>query len=310
MSLTRITGLLTLCLLLAGCVVTQQDLQMQRDLMEMKRRLGDAERSLQELQDDRSGGVRARVDTLARNQADFQAALDGIRVDLQSIQGSSGDQARANDDLRQELTLLRDELRLQLADYDARLARLEGAAPAAAAATDAGVASAEPPAASAAPTVVQAPSSAPAAAISAAPTPFAESAPGLYEQALKTIREERDFAAGREQMETFLKRYPKHELAVNAAYWIGESYYAEKRFDLAILKFEEVIETYDDHPKVAAAMYKQALAFEATGDKATTQLLLQRVIELFPLSEEAGKAKQKLLEQASPGESAAVPKKG
>ena len=121
-----------------------------------------------------------------------------------------------------------------------------------------------------------------------------ESAPALYERALKTIREERDFAVGRDLMETFLKRYPNDGLAVNAAYWIGETYYAEKAYEQSILKFEEVIETYGEHPKVASAMLKQALAFEASGDKATGDLLLQKVIERFPLSGEAEKAKQAL----------------
>ena len=88
----RFLSLLLACLLLSSCVVTEQDLQMQRDLLEMKRRLGEAERALKELQDDTSGGVRAHVETLARNQADFQAELDGVRVDLQSMQGRTGDQ--------------------------------------------------------------------------------------------------------------------------------------------------------------------------------------------------------------------------
>jgi tol-pal system protein YbgF len=95
-------------------------------------------------------------------------------------------------------------------------------------------------------------------------------------------------------MEAFLKRYPEHDLAVNAAYWIGETYYAEKNYEQAILQFEEIIQKYGDHPKVASAMLKQALAFESTGDQATARLLLQRVIERYPLSDEAGKAKQKL----------------
>ncbi|MBW2511758.1 MAG: tol-pal system protein YbgF, partial [Deltaproteobacteria bacterium] len=97
-----------------------------------------------------------------------------------------------------------------------------------------------------------------------------------------------------ELMEAFLKRYPEHDLAVNDAYWIGETYYAEKNYEQAILQFEEIIQKYGDHPKVASAMLKQALAFESTGDQATAKLLLQRVIERYPLSDEAGKAKQKL----------------
>jgi len=273
----RSLAILVAGLFLSSCVVTQQDLQMQRDLLEMKRRLSEAERAVKELQDDTSGGVRAHVETLAGNQADFQAELDGLRVDLQSMQGRTGDQERINDELRQDLTLLRDELSLQVADHEQRLAKL-----------DAGMA-----AASAAPPAVS-PSPTPAVAPPVATTPAGESAPELYDRALKKIREEQDFNAGRELMEAFLKRYPEHDLAVNAAYWIGETYYAEKNYEQAILQFEEIIQKYGDHPKVASAMLKQALAFESTGDQATAKLLLQRVIERYPLSDEAGKAKQKL----------------
>ena len=269
----RCLVLLLASLLLSSCVVTQQDLQMQRDLLEMKRRLGEAERAVKALQDDTSGGVRAHVDTLAKNQADFQAELDGVRVDLQSMQGRTSDQGRINDEMRQDLALLRDELNLQVADHEQRLAKLETGA-AAAPAADAPAESRANPA-----TVV---------------TPAGESAPELYDRALKKIREEQQFASGRELMESFLARYPQHDLAVNAAYWVGETYYAEKNYEKAILQFEDIVQKYGDHPKVASAMLKQALAFEATGDKATARLLLQRVSERFPLSDEAGKAKQKL----------------
>ena len=95
-------------------------------------------------------------------------------------------------------------------------------------------------------------------------------------------------------METFLKRYPGDDLAVNASYWIGETYYAEKAYEKAILQFEELIQKYGEQPKVASAMLKQAMAFESSGDKATGRLLLQRVIERFPLSDEAKKAKKML----------------
>ncbi|MGD9344077.1 MAG: tol-pal system protein YbgF [Desulfuromonadales bacterium] len=277
----RCLAILIAGLLLSSCVVTQQDLQMQRDLLELKRRLGEAERAVKELQDDTAGGVRAHVETLAANQADFQAELDGVRVDLQSIQGRTGDQERINDELRQDLSLLRDELSLQVADHEQRLAKLEAGGGAALPAT------AEP---LPTPQVTQ-----PAAPVaSTVLTPSGESAPELYDRALKMIRESQDFSAGRELMETFLKRYPDHDLAVNAAYWIGETYYAEKNYEQAILQFEEIIQKYGDHPKVASAMLKQALAFESSGDKATARLLLQRVVERFPLSDEAGKAKQKL----------------
>ena len=191
---------------------------------------------------------------------------------------TTGDQERINDELRQDLSLLRDELSLQVADHEQRLAKLEAGGGAALPAT------AEP---LPTPQVTQ-------PAVATVLVPSGESAPELYDRALKMIRETQDFSAGRELMEMFLKRYPDHDLAVNAAYWIGETYYAEKNYEQAILQFEEIIQKYGDHPKVASAMLKQALAFESSGDNATARLLLQRVVERFPLSDEAGKAKQKL----------------
>lgn len=279
----RFLGILLSVFLLSGCLVTEQDLQTQRDLMEMKRRLGDSERTLKEMQADSTGGVRAHVDTLARNQADFQAELDGVRVDLQSMQGRTGDQERINEDLRQDLTLLRDELNLQVTDHEKRLAQLESKA-----------AHAEPSAFASSPAVATAPNAPVSGAAVVQQTPSGESAPELYKRALEKIRDERDFAAGRELMETFLNRYPQDALAVNAAYWVGETYYAEKSYEKAILQFEEIIQKYGEHPKVASAMLKQAMAFEASGDNATGRLLLQRVIERFPLSVEADKAREEL----------------
>ena len=282
MSHVRFLIFLLTGLLLSGCMVTQQDLQMQRDLLEMKRRLGDAERTVKELKDDTSGGVRAHVETLARNQADFQAELDGVRVDLQSIQGRTGDQERTIDNLRQDQAMLRDEFSLQISDHEQRLAKLESGVKMETSTTAASSPVPFSPASN-----VSSP-----AGTAVASTPAGQSALALYEQALKKIREEQDFTAGRELMETFLKRYPGDELAVNAAYWVGETYYAQKAYEKAILRFEDVIQKYGEHPKVASAMLKQALAFEASGDKATGRLLLQSVIERFPLSDEANKAKQ------------------
>lgn len=272
MHLIRIVGIVLLALSVSGCM-TEQDLMTQRKLMELQRRVDDSNRTLQTLNDDQSGSVRGRLDTLARNQADFQAGLDGLRVDVQSMQGRFDDLDGARNDLRQELVLLRDELSLQIADLEQRIARLERS---------------EAPAAAVVP---------PAPA--AARTPAAESAAGLYEQALKVLREEQQYAKGRDLMATFLKRYPEDPLAINAAYWIGEAYYAEKDYEKAILKFEDVIQQYGDHPKVAAALLKQGLAFDVLGDRASARLLLQRTMERFPVSEEAKRAGATLREWGS-----------
>lgn len=245
---------------LSGCV-TERDLQMQRDLLEMSRRLDGFERNLKTVQEETSGGVKARIDALTRGQADLQAGLDGVRVDVQGSQGRFDDLGRADAALRQDLTLMKDELGLQAADLGRRVAKLEQAQ-----------------------------------AEAQTPTPLAENADGLYERALQAIRDRQEFAAGRELMTTFLQRYPADSRAVNAAYWIGETHYAEKAFDKAVLQFEEVVQKFGDDPKVAAALYKQALAFDSLKDRTSAKVVMKKVVDRFPLSEEAKKAKEKLKE--------------
>lgn len=278
----RMFGIVLLALLLSGCMVTEQDLVTQRKLMELQRRVDDSERTLKNLTDDQSGSVRARLETLTRNQADFQAGLDSLRVDVQSMQGRSEDLDRGRDDLRQDLTMLRDELTLQIADLEQRIAQLEQAG----LPTEAVSQGVPPDQAGTGSALTAAATSAPAA----------ETPAGLYQAALKVLREDQQFDQGRDMMASFLKRYPEDPLAINAAYWIGEAYYAEKDYEKAILQFEDVIQQYGDHPKVAAALFKQAMAFDMLGDRASARLLLQRLTERFPLSEEAKKADSILLE--------------
>jgi tol-pal system protein YbgF len=250
--------IVVVALLGAGCV-SEEQLRLQREVLELTRRVDGMERSLRSVQEETAGGIKERMGTITRQQAELQAGIDSVRVDMQGAQGRFDDLGRADTRLRQDLTLLRDELGLQVADVGKRLTKLEEAA-------------AKPA------------------------TPVEESADALYERGLQTIRDQQEPAAGREVMSTFLKRYPADPRAVNAAYWIGETFYTEKAYDKAVLQFEEVVQKYGDDPKVAAALYKQALAFDAIKDRASARLVLKKLLERFPLAEEAKKGKEKLKE--------------
>jgi len=105
-----------------------------------------------------------------------------------------------------------------------------------------------------------------------------------------------DVATARDQFTKFLDQNPKHELAANANYWIGETYYSEKNYESAILSYQEVIKNFPGKEKVVAAMYKQAMAFNAIKDSKSARFVLKKLIEGFPKSEEAKKAKVMLKE--------------
>ncbi len=256
-------SILLLSAVLAACIPTQQQLAMERDMAVMKRRLADIERSTATMRQDRTGEVKERLDALGRSLADQQAALDALRVDLQAVNGKIEDQAHERAGMRDEFALARDDLALKITALEDRMAKLEAAR------------SAPPPA--------------PA-------SPAAESPDSQYEQGVALIQQKGEYAKGREQLQGFLNSNPKSPLAVNAMYWIGESYYGEKKYENAILQFQDVIQKYGDHPKVAAALLKQGYAFAVLGDKKNAKVILQRLIDTFPLSEEAKKANERLAE--------------
>ena len=106
--------------------------------------------------------------------------------------------------------------------------------------------------------------------------------------------EKRDYRLAIIRFKEFLKRHSKSNLADNAQYWIGESHYGLREFDQAIIEFDAVRRRYPQGEKVAAALLKQGYAFAELGERVNARLLLQEVIEKFPDSPEAGKAKLRL----------------
>lgn len=116
----------------------------------------------------------------------------------------------------------------------------------------------------------------------------------LYEESLAAVRKEKDYEKGLEGFSKFLSLYPKHELADNAQYWIGEIYYAKKEWEQAIVEFNKAIKQYPDGDKVPSALLKEAYAFEKLGSKAEAEVVFNMLIEKYPKSEEAGSAKAHL----------------
>ena len=114
-----------------------------------------------------------------------------------------------------------------------------------------------------------------------------------YDEAWKLL-ERKDLRAAITRFKDFIKKYPTSTYADNAQYWIGECYYALKEFDQAILEFDAVRRKYPKGDKVPAALLKQGFAFAELGDKVDARLILQDLINNYPQSEEAAKAKQKL----------------
>lgn len=98
----------------------------------------------------------------------------------------------------------------------------------------------------------------------------------------------------RAKFKDVLRRFPTSRFSDDAQYWIGETYYREKRYDKAILEYDKVVINYSKGNKVPAALLKQGFAFLALGDKASAKQLMNQLIKEYPKSEEAKTARSRL----------------
>lgn len=114
-----------------------------------------------------------------------------------------------------------------------------------------------------------------------------------YEQLLALFRDG-DLDGARRGFAAFLSDYPNSDLAPNARYWQGESYYGKKDFQKAIDAYDRVELDYPGSEKVPAAILKKGFAYLALKDKKRASSAFKQVVTVYPKSPEAGKASDKL----------------
>ncbi len=134
---------------------------------------------------------------------------------------------------------------------------------------------------------------APTSAVVAAKGTPSDSEGKSYEQSLQAFKNG-DYAGARKGFSDFLQRHSDSKLAGNAQYWLGECYYGAKDYGQAIEAFDRVHRTYPDSAKVPAALLKKGFAYVALNDRRRASSALKQVVEAYPRSPEATKAKEKL----------------
>ena len=115
----------------------------------------------------------------------------------------------------------------------------------------------------------------------------------LYHQALQ-VYEEGYYDGAVVLFKQFLYQHGQSPLAGDVQYWIGESLYAQRKYEAAVVAFDDVMQKYPDAAKVPAAMLKQALAFAELRDINSARLLLQQLRDKYADSPEANQASEKL----------------
>ncbi|RII26239.1 MAG: tol-pal system protein YbgF [Geobacter sp.] len=92
----------------------------------------------------------------------------------------------------------------------------------------------------------------------------------------------------------FMGRYPSHEYAGNAQYWIGECYYTKRNYPLALEAFNAVVKNYPKGNKVPDAMLKIGYTYFNMNEPAKARSILQTLVDEYPVSPAAAKAKERL----------------
>ena len=86
-----------------------------------------------------------------------------------------------------------------------------------------------------------------------AASPEAEKA--AYDQGFQSLKDLK-YADSAEQFSAFVMQYPNSDYADNAQYWLGESYYVTRNYDIALEAFQELLSNYPDSPKVPDGLLK------------------------------------------------------
>jgi tol-pal system protein YbgF len=132
--------------------------------------------------------------------------------------------------------------------------------------------------------------------IDAAPT--APPAPGVSPQRLFDTAWA-DYTAGQWALaiagfDTYIKSFPRSELADDAQTYIGASHLLDGKYDEAVAAFNEVITTYPDGDAVPEAYYKRGLALERLDQPDQARESYQTVIDQYPESQSSRLAAQAL----------------
>jgi tol-pal system protein YbgF len=92
----------------------------------------------------------------------------------------------------------------------------------------------------------------------------------------------------------FLRNNPDHDLADNAQYWLGESYYVTQNYETALQTFRAMTERYPDGDKSADAELKIGYCLYELGQYASAQQALQNVVTRYSGSTVARLAESRL----------------
>jgi len=111
-----------------------------------------------------------------------------------------------------------------------------------------------------------------------------------YEQALQHYYS-RDFDAAIYLFSMLLETSPTHRLASNCQYWLGECYFGQGNYSMALDSFQKVL-AYEQSFKKDDALLMMGRCYIFLGDNDTARSMFEQLMNQFPDSEYYQKAQQ------------------
>ncbi|HSK11278.1 MAG TPA: tol-pal system protein YbgF, partial [Vicinamibacterales bacterium] len=128
------------------------------------------------------------------------------------------------------------------------------------------------------------------------PAPATPPASGMSPQRLYDMAWA-DYAGGQYSLavrgfEEYIKSFPKSELAGDAQFFIGETYYVQGQYKDAVDAYDRVIANYPASKKIPDTYFKRGLALNALGQTDRARESWEHVIKTFPNSDAGRLARQ------------------
>jgi tol-pal system protein YbgF len=289
----RRIALAAVAVLVAGCAVEPASPLLRDDIDRLR---GEVQRLQQEVQGSRStllSELQAADRRTAQSLTELQGTLDRLSTRLDQLGREAGQVQGQLDELRRRVDLL--ALQFDVAPPSAGApAAAPPPAPGSRGSAPGNPSAARPPGGGGAP---------------GAPRPPPPGVPPaeLYQTAyLDFTRGNYDLAIA--AFQEFIRLHPTSELAEKAQFWIGESHFslarghqnrgerdqARQRLEQAVQEFQKLVVTHPRGERVPTALYKEALALAELGRRQLAEARLQFLLDQFPSTEEAAKAKDEL----------------
>lgn len=264
----RLLAVAVAALAAAGCVSTSDFERAQDQIAELQEELANVRRTTAGKEEVQGVNVRIaeQTETLLRSNATLVTKVADIEERMQNTQGTTEQTNHRLDQLAQQLT----QTQRDMESLRAMIASMQQTSAAAGSPLSGSEVTVPAPAA--------VPAGNPMDTYNAALRDYQR---GQWDLAIEGFRE-------------FLQTSPQSELADNAAYWIGESLFSQKKYRDAIQQFDSVVNSYPKSDKVPGALLKKGFAYISVGERAQGVVQLQYVLHEHPRSQEAALARQRL----------------